>query len=107
MANEAVAPVRVELPSGGWWEIETRPRWKVIRSFSAAFSADGNVDLIELIDGLVVAVSIGWSYEDEITKESIGELDMAELGPVFQIVVEKIVPLFEAMAPRPVPSDSS
>ena len=32
---------------------------------------------------------------------------MAELGPVFQIVVEKIVPLFEAMAPRPVPSDSS
>ena len=46
--------IRVELPSGGWWELESRPRWKHVREWA---SEVGRLSAGEVADRVLVSLT--------------------------------------------------
>ena len=61
---------RVELPSGGWWDIFVRPRW-------AHLSDD-------LVDRALVSLTAGWSFSGPATVEAIASRDLEDLIVVLE-----------------------
>ena len=89
---------RIELPSGGWWEIVTRPLWGHVRQWSAASQRqDGSSVLVELA---LVSITAAWSFREKVSIEAMAQRDPEDLLAVLQVFHREVVPSLEVGSPR-------
>jgi hypothetical protein len=99
---------RIELPEGNWWELVSNPKWREIRTFQQkiiAAQAQGQGDGIEVIDMYLIDFTEAWSFEGDITEETIGERDTVEMVPVMKVVNSVVLPLLLALGKDDAPSE--
>lgn len=82
---------RVDLSDGQWWDLNTRPRWGIIRQLQAS---------AEDTTGMLAALSVGWSFDGDITVETIDDRDMEHVIEVLGVLTREVLPLFEALTAR-------
>ena len=84
---------RIELPSGRWWEIEKRPRWKHLRAMGAqrGAGAAGQADRGELADETLAVLTKAWGFEEPVCPASVRNREpddvaavLAEVGAVME-----------------------
>jgi hypothetical protein len=75
---------RVELPSGGWWDISVRPAWAHLSEWSDA----GN----DLVDRALVSLTAGWSFSEPVSVEAIAALDPEDLIAVLEAFKRRAAP---------------
>jgi hypothetical protein len=98
--------VRLDLPSGNWWEIETRPNWgdmMKIRREMVRLTEDESPDEDQLT-AVMTMLTRAWSYtngsEDTplpISIESINEMDIMDAAEVMHKVNQEVIPLLVAV----------
>ena len=90
---------RVELPSGGWWEIKTRLTWGEQQDIvtEAAKEARSETDT-GMFDTVIARVSAGWSFDEPITVETIRGRDGDDVMPVLTEVLRTFNPLLRMLA---------
>lgn len=98
--------VRLDLPSGNWWEIETRPNWgdmMKIRREMVRLTEDESPDEDQLT-AVMAMLTRAWSYtngsEDTplpISIESINEMDIMDAAEVMHKVNQEVIPLLVAV----------
>ena len=85
---------RIRLPSGGWWEIETRPRWKHVRRW--ADDIDRPDRSLDLVERALVSLTTAWSFCDAIGLESLARRDARDLITVLEAFqCDVVLPLEE------------
>ena len=67
---------RVELPSGGWWDIFVRPTWAQLSGWSNAGTG--------LVDRALVSLTAGWSFSEPASVEAIAARDPEDLIAVLE-----------------------
>ena len=84
---------RIELPSGRWWEIEKRPRWKHLRAMAGQSGAGetGQADRGELADETLAVLTKAWGFEEPVCPASVRNREpddvaavLAEIGAVME-----------------------
>ncbi len=106
--------IRLELPSGNWWEVETRPKWgemmKIRREMLRITEADGEDE--EQLTQVMTMLTRDWSYTNgtadtklEISVESVNEMDLLDAAEVMHTVNEQVIPLLTAVGERQQPKD--
>ena len=83
---------RVELPSGYWWDIRTRPTWQDI----CAIGHDGQARL----DELLVAMTEAWYFQEAVTLESLARRDESDVAAVVQIIHDDVLPWLDQDSPE-------
>ncbi|MDA1349164.1 MAG: hypothetical protein O3A47_09945 [Chloroflexi bacterium] len=84
---------RIGLPSGGWWEIETRPRWRHARGWEAMDEGD-------LADRALAALTVGWSLDEEPTVEAVCALAADDLAAMLDFFLREVAPFLERDGPK-------
>ena len=97
--------VRIDLPSGGWWEIETRPRWKHVREWSGGDASGGlgpssHPSDAELADRALVSMTTGWSFAGPISLESLAVRDEKDVISAMGLLSGEIATLCELCKQR-------
>ena len=82
---------RVRLPSGGWWDIRTRPLWKHVSEWRGAVRAGEKEQA--LLERALVSLTTGWSFHEEIGPESVGSRDADDLAAVLEVFCRQAEPL--------------
>ena len=76
---------RIYLPSGGWWEITTRPLWRHTRTwFTALHGPDSDRDLVLVA---LASLTTAWSFREDISAETVAgrkAIDLVAILEVFQ-----------------------
>ena len=83
---------RIELPSGGWWKIVVRPRWKHVAQWT-----DEGTDLVERA---LASLTIAWSFEDEVSLETLAQRDPGDLVAVLEAFRREVVPYLDEGSPQ-------
>ena len=83
--------VRINLPSGGWWDIQTRPLWKHLCDW--ALEAQEGQDATGLIERALVSLTTAWSFDDEVCPEALAERQADDLIAVLEAFHREVVPL--------------
>ncbi len=84
---------RIELPSGGWWEIETEPKWGDIKAVLNEFRKSGD-SAADVMDFVLIRFSTAWSFDDEtINLETLAKRSLEDVVPVLGEVMAKVSPL--------------
>ena len=83
----------MKLPSGGWWDLRTRPLWKHVTEWRGAVRAGEREQA--LLERALVSLTTGWSFSEEIATESIGSRDADDLAAVLEVLCREVEP-FEA-----------
>ena len=91
-AGDGVA--RVRLPSGGWWDIRTRPLWKHVSEWRGAVRA--GEDERALLERALVSLTTGWSFSEEVGTESVGGRDADDLAAVLEVFCREVEPFESA-----------
>ena len=69
--------IRVNLPSGGWWEFQSRPLWKHIRQWtSECHDQPGGVGFIE---PALVAITTAWSFGEVVSLQALERREVEDL----------------------------
>ena len=84
---------RVELPSGGWWDIRTRPLWMDVSEWRRAVREGEEEEALS--ERALVSLTTGWSFREEIGPESVGGRDAEDLAAVLEALCREVEP-FEA-----------
>ena len=85
---------RIELPSGGWWEILTRPRWKHLRQW--ADRDRGHQDSPHLVEFALVSLTTAWSFPDRVSLGTLARRETEDLIAALEAFQEDVVPWLEA-----------
>ena len=88
------AAVDFEYGPGGWWEIETRPRWSHLRQWVLA-PEDG------LVEKALAALTADWSFDEEPTEAAVSSRDEEDLGAVLEVFRREVAPLVDRRGQRP------
>ena len=106
MPNEIV---RLDLPSGNWWEVEIRPKWgemmKIRREMVRIQAADGpdEAQLTAIMASVPRAGSYTNGSEDTplpISIASVNDMDLLDAAEVMHTVNERVIPLLTAVGER-------
>ena len=88
---------RIELPiTGGWWELDTRPAWGKLMQIRKAMAQPNSTDE-DNINIVLQELTVEWSFDDEVSTETIEQMDIEDIGEVMEVVNNSILPLFERM----------
>ena len=82
---------RIELPSGGWWDILVRPRWKHVVQWNG-----GSPDLVERA---LVSLTTAWSFPDEVSLETLAQRETDDLLAVLEAFRQEVVPFLDEGSP--------
>lgn len=99
---------RVELPSGGWWDLETEPTWGEVIDYQAEalsrLSSEGDEDDPAVLVGLsnlpLLRFTRAWSFPEQINEDTLRQRSALDLVPVLEVVNSHLRPLFDAMQSR-------
>ena len=113
-AGDGVA--RVKLPSGGWWEIRTRPLWRDVSEWRRTVTV--GAETAGLLERALVSLTTGWSFCEEVGPQSLASRDDGDVAAVLEVFCaqadflgaagrsgEDAERLFAALASGRVPSD--
>ena len=96
--GETMAPTvrRVDLPSGGWWDLVIRPRWKHVcpllleaRDPVDPAAADGAHGC--LVERALVSFTAAWSFGEPVTEGSLALRDQGDVVAVMEVFGREIV----------------
>ena len=73
---------RIELPSGRWWEIEGRPRWKHLREMTRLRGGDtgGEESVGGLAEEALAVLTTAWGFEEPVCPESVRNREPGDLA---------------------------
>ena len=91
---------RINLPSGGWWKILTRPLWEHVSQRSAA--CQGRGDNPDLVGPVLVSLTAAWSFPEDVSLEALAQRDVDDLVTVLEFFRREVVPVLEAHSPKEV-----
>ena len=96
---------RLDLPSGGWWELETWPRWKHVRELLVLFPvggqpAGGPYDQSGLVDRLLVSLTVAWSFGEPVSLTSLARRDTGDVSTAMELLKHEVAPNWEARSPK-------
>ena len=97
---------RIDLPSGGWWELETRPRWKHVREWSHNRAgrhrgpSDALYDEQDLVERVLVSLTPGWSFPEPVSIEGLAERDERDVIAAMEMLRREIVTLLDGCSPN-------
>ena len=77
----------VELPSGGTWTLNTAPKYREVRVLAGQ----------EDERAILAALTVGWSFPEPVTAESIDERDFLDVATVLDVVETDVLPLFSGL----------
>jgi hypothetical protein len=83
-------PVRIELEDGDWWDLETNPKWGVVKRINA------ETDPSEIL----ATFTLGWSWEEEVSAANIDERAMVDVSSVFNKLNSDVLPKLDRSAPN-------
>ncbi len=91
----------IALPSGGWWELETRPRWKHVREFvRPRCGTSGQLSQPDLIDRALVSLTTAWSFHEPVSVDSLEHRDTEDVVAVLKVLEREVMPLWNGSSPR-------
>ena len=81
---------RVELPSGRWWEVEGRPRWRHLRELAArrGLGSPMQASYSDLADVALVLLTTAWSFEEPVCPASVRNREPDDVAAVLTEVAE-------------------
>jgi hypothetical protein len=97
---------RIELPSGGWWEIETRPRWKHVRGWysghphEAPQSGDAGRGDPDLAERALVSLTTAWSFAEKTSLDSLAQRDVADVLTAMELLRPEVSPPGDGQPPK-------
>ncbi len=83
--------LRVDLPSGGWWELAVPQTWGEFRELKEAAQ---DYEDPHLIDRMLVAVTSAWSFDGLPTFENMAKVDIEDCITVQGEFNKSILPLY-------------
>ncbi|MCH8206119.1 MAG: hypothetical protein IH956_03850 [Chloroflexi bacterium] len=86
--------IRVSLPSGGWWDLTTRPLWRHVRHWM-----DEGPDH-DLLPRALVSLTTGWSFPEGVTERSLALRDTEDLTTVLAVLNGEVLSAFRSGGPR-------
>ena len=89
--------MRIDLPSGGWWELQTRPLWRHVREWDTA-SADS--DASTAVERALVALTIAWSFGEEISLAAVGRRSADDMIAVLRACQQQVAPFLQGVTSR-------
>ena len=105
--------VRLDLPSGNWWEVEVQPRWgemmKIRREMVRIAEAEGEDE--EALTAIMSSLTHDWSYQNgagplPISIDAVNDMDLGDAAEVMHLVSERVLPLLSAVGEREMPKVS-
>ena len=94
----SVAAVRIDLPSGGWWEIAIRPLWTHIQQW-AAVGQDQRGDL-DTVGRALVSLTVAWSFREEPSAEALALRDDDDIIAVLEAFQRDVIPCRRGGEPK-------
>jgi hypothetical protein len=91
-----MSKIRIPLPSGHWWELETRPRWKHVIQWRH--------DELLLLERALASLTTAWSFGENITPETIARRHEDDMLAILDAFQRHIVPQLRAANPEPHPN---
>ena len=82
---------RIDLPSGGWWEIQTRPLWKHVCDWALEAQEDRGAP--GLVERALVSLTTAWSFADEVCLETLAQRHADDLIAVLEVFHREVAPL--------------
>ena len=104
MTSETVR--RVALPSGGWWDLIVRPRWKHVRDFLciderlASLCDRERLGPASIAERALASLTTGWSFREPVSAESLAHRDRNDLMAVMGVLEREVVPALGDHDPR-------
>ena len=84
---------RIDLPSGGWWLLQARPRWRHLRGWTVG-PDDG------LVDRALVSLTAAWSFHDPVSVEALARREEADTIAVLEVFLRESLPYLDQRPPR-------
>ena len=84
-------PVRVALPTGDWWDVETRPTWAQVMEWER-WAADGD----SLPERVLAQLTLAWSFLERVSVEAISRRSSADVAAAMDAVERLAAPLADA-----------
>ena len=88
-------PVRVTLPSGGWWDVETRPAWRQVKEWAPWAARDEDV-----AERVLAQLTLGWSFPDAVDLEALSRREPGDVAAAMSAVRQCAAPLAEARSAK-------
>lgn len=88
-------PARVALPSGGWWDVETRPTWGQTKEWAPW--AAGVDDLPERV---LAQLTLAWSFPEAVSVEALATRRPADVAAAMEAVERLVAPLSDARSTK-------
>ena len=88
---------RVALPSGGWWDLLTRPRWGDIGCL-VVLEAPGGEEVgapataEPLLDLALIALTDAWSFGEPVNAGALADREPADVTAVVEVLGRELLP---------------
>lgn len=83
---------RVELPSGGWWDLRKPTKWSDhVKWTEILLNRTGDNDP-RLSDKILIAFTEAWSFEAEPSIEAMDDLDIDDVIAAYEAYDEHVAP---------------
>ena len=93
---------RVALPSGGWWDVETRPPVRAMQRLQNV-----NEGVVDATYEALVVFTRAWSFPEPVSAEAIQDRRFDDFMSVVKVFEEEVAPFLAQYMPKPKPSSSS
>ena len=88
-------PVRVALPTGGWWDVETRPTWAQVKEWER-WAAEDDV----FPERVLAQLTLAWSFLESVGLEALSRRSAADVAAAMDAVERRAVPLADARSSK-------
>ena len=88
-------PVRVALPTGGWWDVETRPTWAQVMEWERWAAEDDG-----LPERVLAQLTLRWSSSETVSVEAISRRSPADVSAAMDAVERLAAPLADARSSK-------
>ncbi len=89
--------LKVDLPSGGWWEVLVNPTWGQVKAFRKFLKEKYNkAEDEDLATAALVYFSVAWSFPEALDEAGLDRRDARDIAGVMVPLNKALTPLFEA-----------
>ena len=88
-------PVRVALPTGGWWDVETRPTWAQVKEWERWAAEDDTFP-----ERVLAQLTLAWSFLETVSAEAVARRSEADVAAAMDAVERHAAPLAGARSSK-------